>query len=219
VRENMMNKRRCLTLGFTLVEMLAVVAVAGLIIAAVGPMLFSTLNATKLTSAGDSIIGQISLARQLAVSRNRVIELRMYAYADAEAAGQEVEVKAVMLAEAVAEAGPAGGRGNAVALTEVFYLPSGVSIAKTTNLSPLFSSDTLQNDQERFILKASNATYSSIRFFPDGRTDITEPANNSYITLGDSRLISGAGAKVPDNFYAIQIDPVTGRPKAYRPGA
>jgi uncharacterized protein (TIGR02596 family) len=210
--------------AFTLVEMLAVVAIAGLIIAAVAPMLFSTLFATKLTSAGDSVLSQISLARQLAVSRNRVLELRLYSFADPGAAGEELEVKAVVVVEppnSIAAAGAGGGgNNNATALTEVYYLPSGISIARTANLSPLFVKGTPQQDREQFIRKARNAQYVAIVFYPDGSTSIPQTvpdATNAYITLADSRLINNAGASVPDNFYAIQIDPLTGRPRAYRP--
>jgi uncharacterized protein (TIGR02596 family) len=205
--------------AFTLVEMLAVVAVVALILAAVAPMVFSTLLATKLTTAGDALMGQVSLARQIAVSRNREIEMRIYSYVDPEMVGSEPVVKAVVLVETPDLVNTAATVGVAVA--ETYYLPSGIAIARDPNLSPILSQGgSAKNDQERFIRKAQNATYRSVRFLPDGSTSINLPANRSYFTIGDDRLLgANSGGKVPDNFYAIQIDPVTGRARAYRPGA
>jgi uncharacterized protein (TIGR02596 family) len=215
-------KTRKLNGGFTLVEMLAVVGVVALLLSAVAPMVFSTLFATKLTTAGDAILGQISLARQLAVSRNKEIEMRIYSYSDPEAAGTETSVKAVVLVEVpdVAAAVGAAGPPQAQPVSETYYLPSGIAIGKHTSLSPLLTqAGNAETDRERFIRKAPNANYRSISFLPDGSTNIGLPTNKSYITLGDERLVGADSAgKVPDNFFAIQIDPLTGRARSYRPG-
>jgi uncharacterized protein (TIGR02596 family) len=211
--------------GFTLVEMLAVIGVIALITLAVVPQVFSTLNATKLTSAGDTVLGQISLARQMAVSRNREIEMRFYYYAEPGFVGTEQLIKAIALVEPVPSMVTGAGAGAttrvvAEPVMETYYLPAGIAISRTSNLSPLLASGSSgQRDVERLVRKAVDAAYYAIRFFPDGSTDISLQPNRCYLTIGEERLVSQSGStSTPDNFYAVQVDPLTGRVRSFRPG-
>jgi uncharacterized protein (TIGR02596 family) len=211
--------------AFTLVEMLAVIGVIALITLAVVPQVFSTLVATKLTSAGDSLVGLVSLSRQMAVSKNRNIEMRFYSYGENNGPASDNLVKAIVVVElpeglAAAPGGGAPAVQIPTPLMETFYLPSGIAVARSPILSPILGRGTGQSrDIERFIRKASDATYTAIRFYPDGSTDISQPPNQSYFTVGEERLIvPSSGAALPNNFYAVQIDPLTGRARVFRPG-
>ena len=120
--------------GFTLIEMMVVVAMIALIVAAVAPMVFGTLISTRLSSAGETLAGQISLAHQIAVSRNMTVEVRFYEYDDPEAPGSGSAVRAVAIMQA-SETGQTSQMGKQ--LTDTYYLPSGIAVGSSTSMSPL----------------------------------------------------------------------------------
>jgi uncharacterized protein (TIGR02596 family) len=205
--------------GFTLVEMLVVVAVMALILSAVAPMVFDTLVATKLTSAGDSVNSQLSLARQIASSRNMDVEVRFYRYNDPDQPSTEPEFRAVVVVDPpdVLVAPGAQAVSTGLALAETYYLPSGIVIADKGALSPMLRSGSSLPDAERFVRKAGNAVYIPVVFYANGSTSLTVPANQAYLTLAEAKKVE-EGSAVPKNFYTLQLDPVTGRSKVFRPG-
>ncbi len=204
-----MNKAK----AFTLVEMLVVVAVIGLITAAVAPMVFGTLVATKLNSAGQTMSSAISLAHGLAVAESHEVEVRFYSYVDNDEPGSKEAYRAIVMVNPALNATDDG-----LQLGEIIRLPSGIIIGESTALSPLLTSSNLPTmpDKEKFI-KASTARYKAFRFRADGTTSVASvDANQCYFTLGEERLIADGG-RIPPNFYAIQIDPLSGRAASYRP--
>jgi hypothetical protein len=70
-----------------------------------------------------------------------------------------------------------------------------------------------------------NYKYSLFRFYPDGSTNLSptgDPDNGRwYVTihaLSDSATGTGEGIVPPANFCTVQIDPVSGTTKSFRPG-
>lgn len=211
--------------AFTLIEMLVVVAIIALIVAAMAPMVFSSLSASRLTAAGEVLTAQISFARQRAVSANEEIEVRFYIYDDPEAAGNKATYNAMAIFKTTLEDSGTTSKPQPVQIGETFYLPTGVVIGASPVLSYIISKATEHVDSERRILKAQ-ARYKAFRFLPDGSTDLlfilgsgNEPASRlysqSYISLVEERFADSAD--IPKNFFAIQIDPTTGRVTSYRP--
>ena len=201
--------------------MMVVVAMIALIVAAVAPMVFSTLISTRLASAGETLAGQISLAHQIAVSRNMTVEVRFYQYEDPEAPGSKPAVRALAIMQA-SETGATSQIGKQ--LTDTYYLPSGIAIGQTQAMSPLLATSAVRSeaDREKIIKRAPNARYKAFQIRGDGSTNIEQlmsgeyQPNQSYVTLAEDRAISD-DQSVPKNFYAVQIDPVTGRTTSYRP--
>lgn len=208
--------------GFTLVEMMVVVAMIALIVTAMAPMVFSTIVSTRLTSAGETLAGQISLARQMAVSGNQAVEVRLYQYEDPESPGSKSTYKAVALMRASSSSFALGQ--DKAQLTDTFYLPSGIAIGDSVDMTPLLSSGSvsLQADGERIIKRSPTARYKSFQINANGSTNLEQlmgsgfHPNLSYLTLVEERALEGSGA-IPKNFFAIQIDPSTGRTTTYRP--
>lgn len=203
--------------GFSLVEILVVLAVIGLITAATAPTLFATMKANRLSAAGEDIVNKISLAQQMAVSRNREIELRFYHYQDPEDATSKDHYRAVIVAQPVADQSGLGGAQAAEILSELTRLRSGIVVVNDEILSPIFSESGMTDSEDRErVISSGNASFRSIRFFPDGSNDLTLVTNRAYLTLADERDFEKAGS-LPKNFYAVQIDHYTSRTAAYRP--
>jgi uncharacterized protein (TIGR02596 family) len=214
----------CRARAFTLIELLVVVAMIGLIMAAVTPMVFGTIASTRLTSAGEGLMGQLSLARQYAVSQNRAVEVCFYYYEDPETPGSKDQFRAIALMEA-----QLGTTSTSTSLrrqiTDTFYLPAGMVISDDPKLSPLLNAtgSSLTNDQEQ-VVRRGQARYRKITFNSDGSTDIASlfgtgayQPSDSYLTLGEENVLERLVSGIPDNFYTIQINADTARLKPYRP--
>lgn len=207
--------------GFTLIEMMVVVAMIALITAAVAPTVFNTLISTRLTSAGETLAGQLSLAQQIATSRNMTVEVRFYQYVDPESPGSKPAYRAVALMQASVEG--TGSQMNAQ-LTDTYYLPSGIAIGESSAMSPLLASNSIrsESDDEKIVRRAKDARYKAFKVKADGTTNLEQlmggnyHPNMCYFTLGDDRVLQDS-SDVPKNFYAVQVDPSTGRTSTYRP--
>ena len=66
--------------SFTLVELIAVLAIIVLLVGIVAPAVVSTLKGSQLTQAYPLVIGELNAARQAALTRNRAVEERFYLY-------------------------------------------------------------------------------------------------------------------------------------------
>lgn len=202
--------------GFSLIEMITVIAVIGLIVAMTAPMLFSTLKANRLTAAGEELINRISLAQQMAVSRNHEVEMRFYSYSDLEDPGSAPHYRATLIVKPVVD--PAGTETEPVILGEISRLRNGIVVGDSIALSPILadSARSSQTDTDE-IIQGTTASYKSIRFRPDGTCDLTSVPADSYITVVEERDVQSATGDIPKNFFAIQIDPYTSRCTTYRP--
>jgi uncharacterized protein (TIGR02596 family) len=198
--------------AFTLVEMLVVIAVIGLITAAVAPMVFGTLVSTRLSSSGQTMMSAMSLAHEMAISGGEDIEVRFYRYTVVDEPGSGDYFRSIILVRPGKLAGEPG-----LQLGEIIKCPSGIIVGDTQALSPVLASGDVKvmPDSENLI-RSARANYKAFRFRADGSTDLNFETNKCYFTLLEERLLQ-ASAGVPPNFYAIQIDPVSGRLASYRP--
>jgi hypothetical protein len=65
--------------------------------------------------------------------------------------------------------------------------------------------------------KSMSAQYLKITFYPNGTTSLNTTLRNSYLTLAEEGKVAEGSSQAPPNYYTIQIDPVTGRARSYRP--
>jgi uncharacterized protein (TIGR02596 family) len=202
--------------AFTLIELLAVIAVIGLITATTVPMLFSTMKANRLSAAGEELVNRISLAQQMAVSRNHEIELRFYHYVDPEDPTSKDHYRATLIAQPAPDPN-APGVVETIVLSDMSYLRNGIVIANDQTLSPILTETTRSDyaDADDRI-RDVEANYKTIRFFPDGSCDVILVTNQAYLTVVEERDFDAAGG-VPKNFFAVQIDHYTSRATTYRP--
>lgn len=226
--------------AFTLIEMLVVVTIIVLLLAFSTPALMKTLQSSRLSSAGDTLLGAISEAQQLAFAQSVPVELRFFSYsgdfADDEPLFRsyqmlKVETKVV-------------GTGTALQISESMVpagnltkFPEGIVIPVSNELSMALSGNQLEdtkNGAAPGYSGVSGAKYCAIRFMPDGTcrkvgatttsAGVTQ-ASLTFQTLAESffTITYDIGstitpANLPKNFYTIQIDPFTGKARNYKPG-
>lgn len=224
--------------AFTLVETLVVVSIIVLILALTGPTLLGTMQANKLTSAGSSLVGFLSEAQQLAVTLNAPVEVRFYRYQVAP--DQFESYRSYQMFKVTTPPVDPTVPWNFEELFEpigqVFRLPEGIIIPKDSELSPVLDSDGFPDTSEgkpNGYSGVKDATYVALRFMTDGTCRIVSTQasgagslgtlsfsslNQSYFTLAGNIGRELTPATLPKNFFTIQIDPMNGKARSYRPG-
>lgn len=226
----------CKARAFSLVELLVVMAVIAVIAQFTIPAVSSMLRSSRLTLAADILIDQLSLARQLAISDNRVVEVRFFRYGDPEVPGENLNVsttgqfRALQIYEIL-------DNGIAMPLDKVQMLPTSVIMNSTSGtsaaaLSSLFLDQTLVTSAQvltdatapnlpRGVNK--NYDYLAFRFLQDGSTNLPPSSSQTsggiwYVTIHDiNDLGKIVGSAPPPNFITLQVDPLNGGVKSYRP--
>ena len=234
-------KRQGWKAAFTVIEMLVVITIVVIMLALSTPALMRTLQASKLASAGDTLLGAISQAQQLASTNNLPIEIRFFKFTtDLDIPGARQDFRAYQVFQVKTAALTSGS-----ALTESFIpigglvrLPDSITLVADVDLSPLLNGTPQQdtkNGASPGYSGVAGATFNALRFMPDGTYRIPGTASNSgltslkfavdttditncHVTLASDAGTAITKGNLPSNFYTIQIDPFTGKARTYRPG-
>jgi len=199
--------------AFTLVEMLSVLAIIAVLMAFVAPALFSSFRSVRLTQATQMVLDQLSMARQIATSKNRVVEVRFYRLENPDTGLSGPTFSALQSFELQDD-------GTAAPLGKVNWLPGGVICDSGTTLSPLFAPGRAKQwtpDDTQVPIPRVETAYQAwrIRLRPDGTTDL--PTGTSWFLTLHSGNHGDGRTTLPPDFSLVQIDPWTGQSLLYRP--
>ena len=206
--------------GFSLVEILLVVAIlAGLISLSV-PAFNRMVTASNLAAGGQSLADQLSLARQTAITKNAQVEVRLYQLPDP--ARPDSKTPTLYRAFQSFALGSGGSETNAIA--KPTFLPRSIVFLSSPTVSSLLPSGSTappllvagEAAGTRFGGSIPSAyNYMAFHFNPDGSTDL-DPRTAWYISLAFEKAPLGASG-VPADFITVQLDPLSGRVKLFRP--
>lgn len=217
-----------LSRGFTLVEMLVVMAIIIILTTLVTPSLTSVLKANSLTQGSQDFIGQLTLARQEALTKNHPIEVRLYQYADPNIGGETAGSPATGRYRAL-QIFSISDSGLAVPLDKVEHFPTTFMFDSGSTLSSLIpqaasttpnaAAPLLLNGPQNFSIPVAGKNFNMVtfRFNPDGSTNLgVTPVGGWFIT---SHLIQNGDrlTKAPANFATLQIDSSNGTLREFRP--
>ena len=189
--------------GFSVIELLVVVAVLGILAALTLPAFNSIAGAGDLCRSGQMLGDQIVLARQEAVAKNRDLEVRFLFLTNQPFPGW----KALQL-WVVGEDGKPTPDGRVQKLSE------NMLISSSTLYSPLLTADSSRSGTTNFGSLGS-CSWRGFRIRANGSLDGSViSTNNNFLTVIAGRDISKSP---PDNFYAVRVNPVTGRVSHHRP--
>lgn len=212
--------------AFSLIELIVVIAIIGIIAAFTVPAASTILRGSKLTQASQTVTDQISLARQLALTKNRAIEVRFYRFGDPEMPGEDLtksstgQFRAMQLFE-VFESGVSAPLDKPQMLpVSVVISNSGLtSLIADVSQKPTKKPTTIDPELPRGVQR--NYEYVAFRFLQDGSTNL-KPTVKWFLTLHnitDQVSAAASNPAPPPNFFTLQIDPVSGSTKSYRPTA
>ena len=205
--------------GFTLVELLAVMAIIVILIALIGPAVGTLVRGPLLTQSSDRVVGLLSLAQQAATARNLPVEVRFYQYADGSVSGESAQVSSSGKYRAL-QLFLVNENGTVTPLDAVEIFPAGIIADSGKTLSTLLDTTTQQKTwttaDPQAPLPRAGKFYNCCKFRirPDGSTDLI--SGNWFITLHN--IIDGdVLAAPPANYVTVQIDPINGATAVYRP--
>lgn len=180
--------------AFTLVEILTVLAVISLLAIVAVPAV-SMSNGFMLTRQGQILNDQLVLARQMAMTRNRDVELR---FIQTQAGSTERPVWALQ----IWQLDPKKALSNKVVLSDNIVISQG-----SLGLSPIL--DFLESSSD----PGTGDAWRALRYRPNGRTFVRLSNSNNYLTL----KLRNDGESTTGNFYTLQVNSFTGRVSAFRP--
>ena len=210
--------------GFSLVELLVVMTIIVLLIGLVIPAMMGTLRAAHLNSGGRVLVDQLNLARQIAKTKSLPVEVRLYKLPDHGRPDNEVVATGTGVGKGVYrgfQLFSIDSSGVAAPLDKPEFFQSPVVIATGTTVSTLFA-DTAHSERAP-ITTGSNADpnvgtfgknyyYIPFQFAPSGSTNLSSGKEFFTLILENGKSLSQGG-----NFFTIQIDPVSGSTRSFRP--
>lgn len=216
--------------AFTLVELLVVMALIAMLAAVGAPSAFKAVAGNKLVTSGDLIYNKLVQSQQTAISENKPVEIRFYSYKDKEMGDEKAMLQSFQIFRVDIDA--ASGAEQLNKISEPFYLSNGIVIAANDKLSTLVNTPLTKTSGEVFSRSQDGkADYWKFRFLPDGSTDLvdytdvkqdTDKRKLWFLTVlkaesVDAASVGGTTPSSPRNYYAIQVEPFTGRIRSFRP--
>ncbi|MEI9998944.1 MAG: prepilin-type N-terminal cleavage/methylation domain-containing protein [Verrucomicrobiota bacterium] len=227
--------------GFSLVELLATIAIMAILSTLMVASVSSVNSSLNLSAAARAITSEITTARQIALTRSQITEIRFYNYMDSIShTNQYLAIQTLSTSDGSAftpvdkinylpmtimiDCSPMTS-GSASALSYPFnesstalnpapFTPNGsVNGLSTTGAPPLPNS------------VGMNYTYRSLRFKVGGGIDYLMPASapagwpppSWYITVYDKKYASAGSKAAIHNFITVDVDSLTGRVQTFQP--
>ncbi len=207
--------------GFTLIELLLVIAIIIVVATFMAPALNTVLRGTQLSQASQLLQSELALARQRALASDHDIEVRLVRYADPSVPGETAGSPSSGKFRAM-QSFEYADDGTAKPVGKLVRLPGGIIMDSSSTLSTLLDSarDKVWGSEVKPALAEIGTSYDTryFRFRPDGSTDLSPVPTGQqwFVTLhgvsdGDNLTA------LPPNFATVQVDPVNGRNRLYRP--
>ncbi|MBE2204631.1 MAG: Verru_Chthon cassette protein D [Chthoniobacterales bacterium] len=198
--------------GFSLVELLTVMALLAVLAVLVLPSIRGVSSSTELTISAASVVDSLNLARQTALSVNRPVEVRFY---QVPSSTDTTEAFRAMASYVL-------GNNQTNPIGRPVWLRSGVVLSDTAPFGTLLEglpggSSTLPS------LGPTTYSYRSLIFRPDGSVALpnTSPSDGGdtwHVMLFNTSR-PPTGSTPPANHVTIQLLPETGRTRVFQPGA
>ncbi len=197
--------------AFTMVELLAVMVVLSILLLVSMPSLVNSTGGSRLTIAGDLLLNALSEAQQKALASDSEVEVRFFENQEPSpfsGARDLTSFQVFTLASTVEDAALASFTPS----SGITKLPEGVVISRKDQINSLLQQPF--KEQVSSDGKENAKRYLAIRFLPDGSTSLSS-GQLWYITLVAET--SEEKGEIPVNYYTVQLDPVTGRLRTFRP--
>lgn len=202
---------RHLETGFSLIELLLVVAIVGILsVLAIGGF-NQTVRGTKITSTAQGVADALGLARNSALARNTPVQIRFYKFPTFDAATNSAPDTFRGLQIFACESRTTN------AITRPFLFPNPVIASKDATKSSILQQTEFSGTGA--VSGYSNYKYVTLTFGSDGmiRTGSSQltTTNEFFITL--QAVLDTDNSTWPKNYATVSVNPVTGNTKIFQP--
>lgn len=210
--------------GFTLVEILVVLAIIGILLVLSFPSMESVFKGTRLTQAGEQLRSQLVLAQQTAATRGRAVEVHFYKYDDPDTPSDSNEY---ITAYQIFVLNPNPKKPQDLKSMEyeriggLQRLPPGIGLADDEKVSTILGQKLWREDPKDKVKgltkeKEASLGYYSIQFRPDG--SLALPSKDKwFVTLMSLETIRKSLEQSPPDYICLQLDPDNGQVKWFAP--
>ncbi len=204
MRIKMHRVDRAITRGFSLVEMLLVIAVVTILIALSAKGLRSTWRSQQNYASASALLQAFSLAKSTAVRYSKPVQVRIYRFEDGDLTSKEAQFRAYQVVGVHASVS-----GDAFSQVSELQKFEGTTVmSKFAKYSSIVSGNTRLPSDDTY-------SYVAVEFRPDGSTNLeTNPAQPWTITLL-SDFGSEDEGKLPKDARTLVISPDTGAVSLY----
>jgi uncharacterized protein (TIGR02596 family) len=186
--------------AFSLVELLFVIVIMAILVALAIPAVQGVMSSRDLGDAGGIITTQLQAARQAAVTRNAAVQLQILKVVDIRTGDPSAfrVVRTLIMEQGSREWRPLGRHE---------WLPEGTWVDEATDKSPMLSQQVSVTNLPAGI-SPSAAVGAWLMFDGSGGASVDNSSN--WITI--------ASRSNTNDFLTVQIEPVSGRVRTFRPG-
>jgi uncharacterized protein (TIGR02596 family) len=200
--------------AFTLVELLVVMAIVGILSTLIIPSIGSLMRSYNLNRASSMITDELTSSRQAALTKNADVEVRFYQTGTTENS-TDLQYRAFRAFLSATDQ----------PLDKINYLPNQVIICPNPTYSTLLdytntSRSGISTNQEVLPGGTTMTPYVSFTFRATGGTGltpVTPPIGIWDLALYTETTPATTSTGLPSNYITVQVDPVTGNERVYRP--
>ncbi|MBP7948448.1 MAG: Verru_Chthon cassette protein D [Verrucomicrobiales bacterium] len=210
--------------GFTLIEILVVLAIIGILLVLSFPSMESVFRGSRLTQAGEHLRSQLVLAQQNAANQNKSVEVHFYKFDDPDTVETAEYVTAYQIFLLKPNAQKPQSPTAAPELERIGglqKLPPGIGLAENEKISSLLSQKLWRDDPKDevrgLVGKGSTSLgYFAVQFRPDG--SLALPSKDKwFLTLMSIDTLRTKKEEAPPDYICLQVDPDNGQVKWFAP--
>ena len=217
-RPDLLPRRQASCSGFSLLELLVVMAIMGIMLYQTVPAISSLQESNNLTFAGQSVIDTFAVARQYAASRNQSVSIRFITSSASTTLGYKgYDVVQIWKTDPVTLL--------PVASERMIRFPTGIEISSDATLSPLVAAGGggLVGTSSNMPAGSIAGSYVQFSVRPDGNIVVSNPPTGEaaarqpryFLTLLPPRYDSSSA--LPKNYITVQVNPDTANTSVFRP--
>jgi uncharacterized protein (TIGR02596 family) len=207
-----MKSRNSRDRGFTLIEILVVLAIIAVIVTFTVPNLGPGLKGSKLKQAADDLERALANAQQVAITQNHPVEFRFFRYDDPDNPGSESFFRSYQAVQVITSPEDHRQVVEEKVVTQVESFQSPFVLAEG-EFSTLINSDALEQGSAD-VPRADNAEYVAFEFRPNGATNLAT-VDMAHWTL---TLVRDSDNKpVVGEFITLTVDAYNGQIRQFQP--
>ena len=199
--------------GFTLTEVLMVVAIIGILISLTIPMTSSMPESKQISAEADNLASRINYCRLLAVSSGKPVELRFYRKPVIEVRDDEF-YRATQVLTTDAE-------GRFIPEGRIQTFSGKVILSPNDEFSSILAGDAESPDPNASDVgnrAARDLSYQALRFLPEGSTALGRGADQHWTLTLMNWTPNMSESELPADFVTLKVDAFNASVRRYEPG-